>query len=162
MKCRMLTPGSLGSRSGLEIHLEIQCLFRKTLQVQTQVFCLFAQGLPLCQLPSDRTTKEYLRNLKSCLGELGVLSKKTQRHKENRKVVFKSSKNCCQLILLLFAEPFQCTGYCARGFIYIYTYITLFTEKAMAPHSSTRAWKIPWTEGAWKLQSIGSLRVGHN
>ena len=128
MKCRMLTPGSLGSRSGLEIHLEIQCLFRKTLQVQTQVFCLFAQGLPLCQLPSDRTTKEYLRNLKSCLGELGVLSKKTQRHKENRKVVFKSSKNCCQLILLLFAEPFQCTGYCARGFIYIYVYNLIYGE----------------------------------
>ena len=110
----------VGSQSGLEIHLEIQCLFRETLQIQTQVFCLFAQGLPLCQLPSDRTTKEYLRNLKSCLGELGVLSKKTQRHKEIRKVVFKSSKNYCQVILLPFAEPFQCAGYCAGGFIHIY------------------------------------------
>ena len=32
----------------------------------------------------------------------------------------------------------------------------------MAPHSSTLAWKIPWTEEPGKLQSMGSLRVGHN
>ena len=35
-------------------------------------------------------------------------------------------------------------------------------EKAMAPHSSTLAWKIPWMEEAGRLQSVGSLRVGHN
>ena len=35
-------------------------------------------------------------------------------------------------------------------------------EKAMAPHSSTLAWKIPWMEEPGRLQSIGSLRVGHN
>ena len=35
-------------------------------------------------------------------------------------------------------------------------------EKAMAPHSSTLAWKIPWTEEPDRLQSMGSLRVGHN
>ena len=34
-------------------------------------------------------------------------------------------------------------------------------EKAMAPHSSTLAYKIPWTEELGKLQSMGSLRVGH-
>ena len=32
----------------------------------------------------------------------------------------------------------------------------------MAPHSSTLAWKIPWMEGPGGLQSMGSLRVGHN
>ena len=31
----------------------------------------------------------------------------------------------------------------------------------MAPHSSTLAWKIPWTEEPGRLQSMGSLRVGH-
>ena len=35
-------------------------------------------------------------------------------------------------------------------------------EKAMAPHSSTPAWKIPWTEKPGGLQSMGSLRVRHN
>ena len=35
-------------------------------------------------------------------------------------------------------------------------------EKAMAPHSSTLAWKIPWMEEPGGLQSMGSLGVGHN
>ena len=35
-------------------------------------------------------------------------------------------------------------------------------EKAMAPHSSTLAWKIPWTEEPGGLQAMGSLRVGHD
>ena len=35
-------------------------------------------------------------------------------------------------------------------------------EKAMAPHSSTLAWQIPWTEEPGGLQSVGSLRVGHD
>ena len=39
---------------------------------------------------------------------------------------------------------------------------SLFMEKAMATHSSTLAWKIPWTEEPGRLQSMGSLRVGHN
>ena len=36
------------------------------------------------------------------------------------------------------------------------------SEKAMAPHSSTLAWKIPWMEEPGRLQSMGSLRVGHD
>ena len=35
-------------------------------------------------------------------------------------------------------------------------------EKAMAPHSSTLAWKIPWMEEPGRLQSMGSLRVWHD
>ena len=35
-------------------------------------------------------------------------------------------------------------------------------EKAMAAHSSTLAWTIPWAEEPGKLQSVGSLRVGHD
>ena len=36
------------------------------------------------------------------------------------------------------------------------------TEKAMATHSSTLAWKIPWMEEPSRLQSMGLIRVGHN
>ena len=36
------------------------------------------------------------------------------------------------------------------------------SEKAMAPHSSTLAWQIPWTEEPSRLQSMGSLRVGYD
>ena len=39
---------------------------------------------------------------------------------------------------------------------------SLKPEKAMAPHSSTLAWKIPWMEEPGRLQSMGSLRVRHD
>ena len=35
-------------------------------------------------------------------------------------------------------------------------------EKEMATHSSTLAWRIPWTEEPGGLQSMGSQRVGHD
>ena len=35
-------------------------------------------------------------------------------------------------------------------------------EEAMAPHSRTLAWKIPWMEEPGRLQSKGSLRVGYD
>ena len=36
------------------------------------------------------------------------------------------------------------------------------TEKAMALHSSTLAWKIPWAKEPGRVQSMGSRRVGHD
>ena len=44
------------------------------------------------------------------------------------------------------------------------TYVPLRAkvEKAVAPHSNTLAWKIPWTEEYGKLQSMGSQRVQHD
>ena len=44
----------------------------------------------------------------------------------------------------------------------LYPTALLLMEKAMAPHSSTLAWKIPWMEKPGGLQSMGSLRVGHD
>ena len=40
--------------------------------------------------------------------------------------------------------------------------LKVLLEKAMAIHSSTLAWKIPWMEEPGRLQSMGSLRVRHN
>ena len=40
--------------------------------------------------------------------------------------------------------------------------LNIESEKAMAPHSSTLAWKIPWMEEPGGLQSMRSLRVGHD
>jgi len=40
--------------------------------------------------------------------------------------------------------------------------LSCLPEKEMAPHSSTLAWKIPWTEEPGGLQSMGSRRVRHN
>ena len=47
----------------------------------------------------------------------------------------------------------------SRNWIFLET--RLEEERAMATHSSTLAWKIPWTEEPGRLQSTGSLRVGH-
>ena len=40
--------------------------------------------------------------------------------------------------------------------------LVFYPEKAMAPHSSTLAWKIPWTEEPGGLQSMESLQVGQD
>ena len=47
-----------------------------------------------------------------------------------------------------------------KKFKEIYKDISL--EKEMATHSGTLAWKVPWMEEHGRLQSMGSLRVGHN
>ena len=58
--------------------------------------------------------------------------------------------------LILYQDSFtQCT-------FEIHPCYDMYPEKAMAPHSSTLAWKIPWTEEPGRLQSMGSLRVGHD
>ena len=44
----------------------------------------------------------------------------------------------------------------------VMTNLESILEKAMAPHSSTLAWKIPWMEELGGLQSMGSLRVRHD
>ena len=44
----------------------------------------------------------------------------------------------------------------------ILLYSSVYMEKAMAPHSSTLAWRIPWTGEPGRLQSMGSRRVGHD
>ena len=44
-------------------------------------------------------------------------------------------------------------------FVFLYAWIA---EKAMAPHSITLAWKIPWMEKPGRLQSMGWLRVRHD
>jgi len=41
-------------------------------------------------------------------------------------------------------------------------HLAIQAEKAVAPHSSTLAWRIPWMEEPGGLQSMGSLRVKHD
>ena len=63
----------------------------------------------------------------------------------------------------------ECSNYCtialishASKVILKIVQARLQLEKAMATHSSTLAWKIPWMEEPGRLQSMGSLRVWHN
>ena len=48
------------------------------------------------------------------------------------------------------------------SFEFLYVDPGLKMEKAMAIHSSTLAWKIPWMEEPGRLQSMESRRVGHD
>ena len=51
---------------------------------------------------------------------------------------------------------------CEEVWVCFARFCLIVAEKAMAPHSSTLAWKIPWTEEPGGLQSVGSLRVRHD
>ena len=78
------------------------------------------------------------------------------------------------LVLLPFLNPARTSG--SSQFMYCWSLVWKIlsimleftsmwgecTEKAMAPHSSTLAWKIPWMEEPGRLQSMGSLRVQHD
>ena len=48
------------------------------------------------------------------------------------------------------------------SFDLLMSFLIMITEKAMAPHSSTLAWKIPWMEEPGRLQSMESLRIRHD
>ena len=52
-------------------------------------------------------------------------------------------------------------AHCSAILIYTHT-MEYYSAIAMAPHSSTLAWHIPWMEEPGRLQSVGSLRVGHD
>ena len=55
----------------------------------------------------------------------------------------------------------QCCNW--QGIIFRNIQTSHAAEKAMAPHSiGTLVWKIPWTEKPGRMQSMGSLRVGHD
>ena len=65
---------------------------------------------------------------------------------------------------MYFMLQFKEVGVYLHGWtlLLIYMSVVLMPEKAMAPHSSTLAWKIPWMEEPGGPQSMGSLRVRHD
>ena len=65
-----------------------------------------------------------------------------------------------QWTALLSADTVSCLGVPHNEEISYW--LGIASEKAMATHSSTLVWKIPWTEEPGRLQSMGSLRVGHD
>ena len=62
----------------------------------------------------------------------------------------------------LMSSLISCPPALLLGLHLIWGTLTYHSERAMALHSSTLAWKIPWTEEPGRLQSTGSLRVGHD
>ena len=58
------------------------------------------------------------------------------------------------------SSPFRVISFCL--FTLFMGFSRQESEKAMATHSSTLAWKIPWTEEPGRLQPMGLWRVGHD
>ena len=78
-------------------------------------------------------------------------------------------KFCCALCCLELLAPILGAPTCS-GFTYgplyetreLCSVVAPSQEKAIATHSPTLAWKIPWMEEPGWLQSMGSLRVGYD
>ena len=66
------------------------------------------------------------------------------------------------LFIILFVTVRYLVVIMYNWFTYLVNSRVHLREKAMAPHSCTLAWKIPWVEEPVRLQSMGSLRVGHD
>ena len=61
----------------------------------------------------------------------------------------------------IFKNQVCCPWQVKTALVLAFKYCT-FSEKAMATHSSTLAWKIPWAEEPGRLQSMGSHKVRHD
>ena len=55
----------------------------------------------------------------------------------------------------------KCT-YAVLCIVAVKVFLDASRVRVTAPHSSTLAWKFPWTEEPGRLQSMGSLGVGHD
>ena len=93
----------------------------------------------------------------------GTLKSLLQHHSSKASILW-----CSAFFIVQLSHPYMTTGKTIAltrwPFVGKITslLLTCCLEKAMAPHSSTLAWKIPWTEEPGRLQSMGSLRVGHD
>ena len=81
--------------------------------------------------------------------------------KINERKVSNNTIETCTLLHIL--QPLKIIrGWYKQLYIYKFGFLKEDKEQVMAPHSSTLAWKIPWTEEPGRLQSMGSLRVRHD
>ena len=97
----------------------------------------------------------------------GTLKSLLQHHSSKASVLQYSAFFIVQL-----SHPYMITGetialtrqtFVGKVMSLLFTMLSrLVMEKAMAPHSSTLAWKIPWMEEPGRLQSMGSHRVRHD
>ena len=69
------------------------------------------------------------------------------------------SSACLRLLMFL---PAILIPACQSSSLAFHMMYSAYTEKAMATHSSTLVWRIPWMEEPGRLQSMGLLRVGHD
>jgi len=93
----------------------------------------------------------------------GTLKSLLQHHRSKASILW-----CSAFFIDQLSHPYMTTGktIALTTWTFVGKLSLLFSMlsrvKAMAPHSSILAWKIPWTEEPGRLQSMGSRRVGHD
>ena len=86
-----------------------------------------------------------------------------ERKKKNKNLSSLRKNKAKISFLLVHVNIAKCCLGTLPSFIYIYMNIYIYiSEKAMASHFSTLAWKIPWMEEPGRLQSMRLLRVRHD
>ena len=91
-----------------------------------------------------------------------VISKTTFNTKQTAKYLLEFNKNSvCNTMASLVAQTVKRLPAMQETWVQFLGWEDPL-EKEMAIHSSTLAWKIPWTEEPDRLQSMGSQRVGHD
>ena len=64
--------------------------------------------------------------------------------------------------IIMLISPFYCGAPMLGAYLFIIVISSSWIDPLTITHSSTLAWKIPWTEEPGRLQSMGSLRVVHD
>ena len=155
LPARLLCPwDSPGQNPAVGSHSLLQGIF-PTQGSQTQVFCTAGGFFTIW---ATREALEGKDNIKS-LHSFSLFS-----NIENRKRFFIQSKEKWldiwherEYCAVLSPHKFWSVGWPVTNVWLICGVLGGRPEKAMAPHSSTLAWKIPWTEEPGRLQSMGSL-----
>ena len=111
---------------------------------------------PVVDVTGDRSKDRYCKE-QYCIGTWNVRSMNQGKLEVVKQEMARVNVDILRISELKWTgrEEFNSDNH----FIY---YCRQESEKAIAPHSSTLAWKIPWTEEPGRLQSMGSHRVGHD
>uniref|UniRef100_A0AC11EIM3 Uncharacterized protein n=3 Tax=Ovis aries TaxID=9940 RepID=A0AC11EIM3_SHEEP len=104
----------------------------------------------------------FRMNWLDLLAVQGTLKSLLQHHSSKSSIL-----QCSAFFTVQLSHPYMTTGktialtrwtFVGKVMSLLFNMLSrLVMEKAMAPHSSTLAWKIPWTEEPGRLQSMGSL-----
>ena len=131
--------------------------------------------LPLCTSQSSFNYIKSIKSITQCpqsaifVHRVSVFLENIRSH-QPAYILLQLQPTQCPLsgcFLLFFQDVYQSSScsqeafYQEPWFLFLYP-LSSVLEKALAPYSSALAWKIPWMEEPGRLQSMGSLRVGHN
>ena len=133
----------------------------------SQFFASSGQSIGVSASASDLPMISFRMDCLDLLAVQGTLKSLLQHHSSKASILQRSA-----FFIVQFSHPYMKTGKATAltRWTFVVRVMSLLlicclgwsSEKAMATHSSTLAWKIPWMEKPGRLQSMGLLRVGHD